>query len=167
MMSYWKSFVCNKHVTKSILCDKTLDNQLSLADKSFIKLGLFKKFMIFMQLMFSISGYLCIILTVIGHLWFVYENWCYQWMPPLYRMPRFERIKCYFYHDCCSQIFFLGHVFKRFFSIIFILNIIILSILLLRYKHILRVFFLCLILNQPLYYHLIELTFFYLWNFNQ
>lgn len=42
MISYWKSFICNKHVTKGILLDKT-DNRLSFADKSFIKLGLSHK----------------------------------------------------------------------------------------------------------------------------
>jgi hypothetical protein len=68
MMSYWKSFICNKHVTKRILCDKTLDNQLSIADKSFIKLGHSQKSMIFIQQMFAISGCLFTILKVIGHL---------------------------------------------------------------------------------------------------
>ena len=43
MISCWKSFICNKHVTKGILFDNTLDNVLSLADKSFIKLGLSQK----------------------------------------------------------------------------------------------------------------------------
>jgi hypothetical protein len=43
VISYWKSFICNKHVTKGILFDKTLDNHLSLADKSFKKLGLSQK----------------------------------------------------------------------------------------------------------------------------
>jgi cellobiose phosphorylase len=76
VISYRKSFICNKHVTKSILFDKTLDNRLSLADKSFIKLGLSKKSMIFMLLMFAITRYLCIVLTITGHLGllFVYEN---------------------------------------------------------------------------------------------
>ena len=43
MISYWKIFICNKHVMKGILFDKTLDNWLSLANKSFINLGLSQK----------------------------------------------------------------------------------------------------------------------------